>query len=131
MTQSLPTPVLGFLKAVIPDIERDFVIGDLEERYLESVLPRKGRLRSTLWLWRVVFSLSCAYIWSFIRHGKAREVDVNLAADRFRRHSRFDSESNGKSSLLERFGQHLRYSWRRLRHEPGFSAIITLTLALA
>jgi len=130
MTQTLPAPVLSFLKAVIPEIERDYLIGDLEEMYLKSVQSGKSRLRAIMWLWGAAFSLAISYLFSFIRHGRAREVDVNLAADRFRRQSRFDRGNDGKSSLFDRFIQYLQYGIQRLRQQPAFSAIVIAILAV-
>lgn len=130
MTKSLPAHVLGFLNRVLPGMERDYLIGDLEEQYLEHAVSRYGRARAILWLWRRALSLTGAYLWSFIRHGRTREVDVNLAADRYRRQSRFANPDNGGSGSLDRLKQHLKYSLRRVRRQPTFSAVIILTLAL-
>ena len=33
-------------------IERDAVIGDLEEEYLEHVRPRQGPVRARVWFWK-------------------------------------------------------------------------------
>ncbi|MFC1629048.1 ABC transporter permease [Gemmatimonadota bacterium] len=130
MTVSLPHHVLGFLNRVLPAVERDYLIGDLEEQYLDHAIQRYGRPRAILWLWRRVLSLTGAYLWSLIRYGKTREVDVNLAADRYRRQSSSDDRNGDRNGPFDRLKENLKYSLRRVRHQPTFSAIIVLTLAL-
>lgn len=130
MTRSHTTIVLRLLGALLPGHERDFVVGDLEERYREYALPIKGRLRANLWLWKESLSLTLAYLWSIIRYGKTREVDVVLEAGRFRRRSRFESVPDEKSSLSDRFRQHLRNSLRRVHQNPAFTMVVVLILAI-
>ena len=45
-----------FLERLLPARARQVVVGDLREEYLESMLPRRGRLRADLWFIRQVAS---------------------------------------------------------------------------
>ena len=40
--------------AALDALERDSLAGDLEEEYLEHVLPRHGPVRARLWFWKHV-----------------------------------------------------------------------------
>jgi len=121
---------LSLLKLTLPGHEREFLVGDLEEQYFEHILPRYGRLHATLWLWRAAFSLLTRYGLDAIRHGKTREVDVVLDAERYRRRTPAGASPERKGHVVDQFGQYLHYALRQLRRNPGFSALVVLILAL-
>ncbi len=130
MTRSLPASISGLLHLLLPGPRADSVIGDLEERYLVKVRPHRNRLRATLWLWQETLTLIAAFLWSFIRHPRTREVDVVLAADRTRHRAQPGTPPLGGRNALGELGSKLRQSLRSLRRQPAFSAIIIVTLAL-
>ena len=49
------------LRQAIPSATRDAVIGDLDEEFVEDVLPRLGSSRARRWYWRQAFSLVFAF----------------------------------------------------------------------
>lgn len=51
-----PRWVESLLELWLPTRARDEVVGDLREEYVESILPRHGRLRADLWYARHVLS---------------------------------------------------------------------------
>jgi hypothetical protein len=54
--QSPPRWAESFLERLLPAHVREEIVGDLREEYVESKLPRYGRLRANLWYVRHVLS---------------------------------------------------------------------------
>lgn len=54
--QSPPRWAESFLERLLPAHVREEIVGDLREEYVESKLPRCGRLRANLWYVRHVLS---------------------------------------------------------------------------
>jgi predicted permease len=130
VTGALPAPLRGLLSRAIPRLRREAVLGDLEERYREQILPYHSRLTAYLWLWREALLLAAASFWSLLRYRKTRESDVVLAADRMRRHARTTGRFGQSRNPFDDLIPNLRQSLRSLRRQPAFAAVIIVTLAL-
>lgn len=56
-----------FLLLLIPQQDREYLIGDMEEEFTTIVLPRHGRKRACLWYWwHTMFSLF-PYVRQFVK----------------------------------------------------------------
>lgn len=99
-------PALGrALLRLLPLPHRDFVSGDLEEEYTETVLPQRGKVRADLWfLGQALRSLA-----SF--------APPNRGLD-------------GSKRPLPPLLREARYAARGLARRPGFSAVAVVTLAV-
>ena len=99
-------PALGrALLRLLPQPHREFVSGDLEEEYLDAVLPERGRLRADLWfVGQAVRSVA-----SFAHRGRG-----------------VDGSWNPSPPVI----RETRHALRGLARRPGFSALAIVTLAV-
>ena len=56
-----PATISFLLRIILPRSEHARVIGDLEEEYLVSEIPRRGRFGAWRWYWREGLSLLPAF----------------------------------------------------------------------
>jgi len=105
----MPPRILRHLLAWLlpPGPVRDGLLGDLDELYAE--LARTGRARADLWYARQVLSAAVHYpprrLWAAGTHGEG-------------------------AGMMDVLGRDLGHAVRTLRRNPGFMALIVLTLAL-
>jgi putative ABC transport system permease protein len=97
------------LRQAIPSATRDAVIGDLDEEFVEDVLPRLGATGARHWYWRQSFSLLFAF-------GSARL------------HAAFPGTAVGCRSDSMR--QDLKDALRTIVRSPSYSIVTIVVLAL-
>jgi len=99
-------PALGrALLRLLPPPHRDYLAGDLEEEYVDVVLPRAGKLRADLWfVWQAARSVA-----SFARP-RGGLAGLRVSSPPVLRET--------------------RYALRALLRRPGFSALAIVTLAV-
>jgi putative ABC transport system permease protein len=112
---SWPSLARRTLRAALPAAERDEIMADLDSEFRQRAAqdPRSARR----WLWRETLRA----LPGILRWGWNREV------------SQFESPSNAfrpGNPMLKIFLADARYAGRRLRTQPGYSALSIMTLAL-
>ncbi len=95
---------------LVPQGEREGLLGDLAEDYVGRVEPRVPKWRARLWYWREVL-LACGY---------------GMAMRWRERRPRRKREESWVNQLL----QDLRYALRMIGMRPGFAAVVVVTLGL-
>lgn len=92
---------------------REFILGDLEEEYTESIEPVLGSRRARRWYWHQAFATSAAALRDRVRSsGRARPPDRR------------------GEGIVGALAYDLRFAGRALRSRPGFAALAVLTLAV-
>jgi putative ABC transport system permease protein len=106
------------LASVLRDAEwRDSILGDLREEFV-SLHRRAGRGPAHRWYWRNASAIG------------ARMLTARTALGR-RQQSWLSPADAPPSRWNPAMIQDLRYAWRAVRRQPGTSAVIVVTLALA
>jgi putative ABC transport system permease protein len=112
----IPRLPAALLRVLLPDAERDEVIADMAAEYEERAV-RCGRAAADHWVWRQVMASAPA----LVRRGWWRGWSgFEPRADRWR----------PGGAMLESWAKDVRYSLRRLRRRPTYTALTVLTLAL-
>jgi putative ABC transport system permease protein len=107
---SKPPKLARYLIALrLPPEHRDFVLGDLEERFDEKA-GRQGRRAAIAWYWRETLT-ACTTRWD------ARDLEFGNTAE----------GDNAMQTML----QDVRWATKVLRSNPALTAAIVFTLALA
>jgi putative ABC transport system permease protein len=100
--------------ALPPDIREAF-LGDLEERFRSEILPARGLRAARRWYWlealRAPLALPLPDRW-----GSSTAQPLN--------------HSTARDALMTTLLRDLRLALRLLGRQPGFTAVVTLTLAL-
>jgi putative ABC transport system permease protein len=96
------------LRLLLGRDEAEAISGDLEEM-CRARIARRGRAAARLWLWRQVFSVACARVFSRADGPPGPE---------------------NRRSGMAAIRQDVTYAVRTLRKEPGFSGTVVLMLAL-
>ena len=108
-----PPRVAGLVvRAAVPEPHREFLLGDLDERF-EIDARRRGRFAASRRYWMQAFGM----IWHGRSLNRRRVVSGSTGSG-----GRFDMGS---------FWRDVRLGLRTAWHSPGYSAIAILTLALA
>ena len=108
-----PPRVAGLVvRAAVPEPHREFVLGDLDERF-EIDVRRRGRFAASRRYWMQAFGM----IWHGRSLNRRRVVSGSTGSG-----GRFDMGS---------FWRDVRLGLRTAWHSPGYSAIAIVTLALA
>ena len=88
--------------------EREFALGDLEEEFAELV-DRKGAAAARRWYWRQA---------------------IRICLLRRSRYVTLSSHAQPRKPTMQNFLHDVRFGLRLLRHSPGFTTVVTLTLAV-
>jgi predicted permease len=104
-----------WLRSRLPERLVAAIAGDLEEEYRGRVLPRYGALVASLWYWVQVLRLPARELHRLDSRGGAAVLHV-------------PSVRRSRGPLLR--AADVRIATRRILHNPGFSAVAILSLAL-
>lgn len=106
MSRELPRPIMWLIRLRFfhPTSASEAVLGDLVEEYSSGDC-------STRWLWRQVLSTIAP------RLGRRNKSGIQLQRER-------------KASMFSSLWNDVRYEARGLRHNPGFTAVAVLAIAL-
>ena len=107
--------------AALDAVERDSLAGDLEEEYVEHILPRRGPVRARLWFWKhVVQSLTVGSVkTALIRNGPGARRPL-IHPDR----------GTPRREHMNTLINDIRFGTRMLFKTPGLSLVAILTIAL-
>jgi len=105
-----PALAAWWLARALPRDMREAFLGDLEERFHHEILPTRGLRAARRWYWR-----------------EALRAPLNLPLRLPRGPTRRRSTARGFMSTLS---YDLRFALRLLGRQPGFTAIVVLTLGL-
>ena len=104
-------------------IERDAVIGDLEEEYLEHARPRQGPVRARVWFWKHLVQTLVVGLVKTIgnprKHVIPREPQLT-----------HPNRGTPQSQPMSTFWKDFRYGIRMLYKTPGLSLVAIITIAL-
>ncbi|HEX8362998.1 MAG TPA: ADOP family duplicated permease [Longimicrobium sp.] len=106
----------ALLRLLLPYAERDEVLGDLAAEHRERA-RKEGRRAASRWVWRQVLASAPA----LARRGW------------WRGWSGFEPRANWdqpRGAMFQDWGQDVKFSLRRLRRRPTYTALTVLTLAL-
>ncbi|HSR66359.1 MAG TPA: ABC transporter permease [Acidobacteriota bacterium] len=114
-----PPAAAEWLLGWLPEIYRECILGDLEERFYSQVLPLKGRAAARKWYWREALRAVNPIYWPHL--GRFSQT-ARKAAVGMRRVGRAAAAA----------GDDLSLAWRRLKQSPGFvlAALLSLTLGI-
>jgi hypothetical protein len=99
---------MNWLLRLIPETDRQAMLGDLEEEYRARVRPRRSWLFAEVWYAGQVIAAAWSFAW---REAGTTSIDLPLRRRLFRTGD-------------------VRYALRRWRRHPGFPLVSTLTLGL-
>ena len=116
MTKSRNRPRIAgiLLRFSLPKRARQSVVADLDEEYMEDILPTRDARKSRLWYWREALSLMQWYLFFRLRRGSLRY---------FRRPS-ISSHKDERPKMtricgfLDSVFQDVRYGIRSMRRRP-------------
>ncbi|HSR52604.1 MAG TPA: ABC transporter permease [Acidobacteriota bacterium] len=117
--QERPPALAEWILTWLPEIYRDCILGDLEERFHTQVLPLKGKSAARKWYWKETLRAVNPVYWP--RLGRFSRIARRLGTG-LRWAARAAAAGADDLSL----------AWRRLKQSPGFvvAALLTLTLGI-
>ena len=115
MTTPLPLVARLILRLILPEGDREFLTGDMEEDYTQAIA--RGRLAGLRWLARQIMGAVTASIALRTRRRSAA-------------HPTKVKKRRKGDPALETLLRNIGYSLRALRRQPGYTALVVFTLAL-
>ena len=125
-----PRLAVWFLRMVLPKTEHVTVIGELEEEFHTSIVPRMGVIRSKVWFWAESLSLIAGYTRVLLIREDSRDLTVVMTARRMRRRWGKQDKGKDRGNRLDSLIQDIRHGYRSLRKRPSFTLAAMLTLAI-
>lgn len=75
MPAKTPSSATYVAYLLFPRAHQDAIVGDLEEKYAETILPRYGKTRANIWLWKQVLGSAISFIpWRITKFFALRAV---------------------------------------------------------
>ncbi|MGH9794497.1 MAG: ADOP family duplicated permease [Candidatus Acidiferrales bacterium] len=98
------------LARLLPRASRQYMLGDLDEEFVERVRGPEGLRGARRWYWRQVRT-------ALTQRRAPNKLEIRARATR-------------RASMLDIVRQDVGYAVRSLQRQPGFTAVVVLTLAL-
>ncbi len=121
----VPPRIPQVVRRFLDSIEHDAIVGDLEEEYLDFVLPDRGVTRAKLWFWSHLMKSVAA---GALHGAKYRSKRVSRAVLSTPTGPFGRSKSLGEK--MNTLFKDLKFGLRMVRKTPGVSAIAILAIAL-
>jgi predicted permease len=100
---------------LLPERDRDVMLGDLDEEFARHVMPTRGRVRARAWYWRQVIRSMPAVVRLRRSHQTADRSSVR---------------PTGLAGLAAGLAADLRFGIRLARRRPALAAAVVTTLAI-
>jgi putative ABC transport system permease protein len=119
-----PRLATAILSALLPRAFSEFVLGDMEEEYQRRAVRETAR-HAARWYWRQSLTTLAA---SFSARGGGERTETRSTGRLSAMHE--GPGTHGESSMKNLL-QDMKYGMRMIGRQPGFAAVVIVTLALA
>jgi len=105
----------------------EIVVGDIDEEFFDTILPRHGPMAARRWYWhQTLASIRSVWRGTLSRRGRSHVRVADVCSTGSPRSGALKNSRVPMASMILGF----RYSWRSIRRRPGFAATVIALVAL-